>query len=100
MPKDAGHLLEEVRKVAPALNASIGKRGDRNTWKVELSPTATQGQIVLAQQVIDQFDIEGEPPDVALQNRMKINELIQVVNKQPGVRIELLSLDAWQRAGF
>jgi hypothetical protein len=59
-------LHAAVAAVAPIIGVSIGKPGDRATWRVDFDPSATAAQRTAAQNVINAFDITAEEIRVAL----------------------------------
>lgn len=59
MSRDASELASAVEAICPINGVSIGRKDDRQTWRVDYAPSATGEQIAAAQSVLASFDFNA-----------------------------------------
>lgn len=57
-------LYEAVAAVCPIESISYGRKDDKQTWRIDFLPEATDEQRAAAQAVVDAFDPSIDPPPV------------------------------------
>ena len=78
-------LNDEVTAVCPIEGISIGRAGDKSTWKITFASGATDEQKRAAQQVVDNFDTS------AVQQRMVRRERYAAIARLKTVKAEAVA---------
>lgn len=53
------YLDEEIKKICPIEGISVGRKNDKNTWKIDFASNATLEQIEAANTFVENFDINN-----------------------------------------
>jgi len=51
------YLYSEISKLCPIDGISIGRKNDKNTWRIDFSSTATSEQILAANNFVNNFNV-------------------------------------------
>lgn len=60
-----GTLDAEIKKVAPIFGVAFGRKADKSTWRIDFRPEATAAERMLAQDVVNTFDVAVEERKLA-----------------------------------
>lgn len=64
-------LTAEIAAVAPIQGVSIGSWNDRETWRIDFAPDATEQQKAAAQAVLVSFDPDAVKPEMVVAERTR-----------------------------
>ena len=100
-------LGEKLNKVAPVAGMSIGKPGDKSTWRIDFKPEATDAERQAAQLVLKNFDVvkaearADVPQEVWAGAMMRALNALGILEQIDGIVAasgDLLMKKLWDRA--
>ncbi len=100
-------LGEKLNKVAPVAGMSIGKPGDKSTWRIDFKPEATDAERQAAQLVLKNFDVvkaearADVPQEVwagAMMRALNTLGILEQIDQIVTAEGDLLAKKLWDRA--